>query len=118
MVARQAWMNGTESAMFNRLEEIAESDHPATPVLGARISKALEPLHVDRNFMTSRVNWVVQSSAVDYLHLLLVSMRWLLDAYGIKGRLAISIHDEVRYSRDLTPSLVGPFVHQTCFQIQ
>lgn len=47
--------------------------------------------------MTSRINWVVQSSAVDYLHLLLVSMRWLLDWYNINGRLCISIHDEVRY---------------------
>ena len=47
--------------------------------------------------MTSRVNWVVQSSAVDYLHLMLVSMRWLLDMYQIDGRFSISIHDEVRY---------------------
>lgn len=48
-------------------------------------------------FLTSRVNWVVQSSAVDYLHLMLVCMRWLLSAYNIKGRFCISIHDEVRY---------------------
>jgi len=47
--------------------------------------------------MTSRVNWVVQSSAVDYLHLMLVCMRWLLDNYHINGRFCISIHDEVRY---------------------
>ena len=48
-------------------------------------------------FMPSRINWVVQSSAVDYLHLMLVSMRWLLDEYHIDGRFSISIHDEVRY---------------------
>ena len=42
-------------------------------------------------------NWVVQSSAVDYLHLMLVSMKWLMDYYNINGRLCISIHDEVRY---------------------
>ena len=47
--------------------------------------------------MTSRINWIVQSSAVDYLHLLLVSMRWLMDTYHINGRLCISIHDEIRY---------------------
>lgn len=47
--------------------------------------------------MTSRVNWVVQSSAVDYLHLLLVAMRWLLEEFAIDGRFCISIHDEVRY---------------------
>ena len=48
-------------------------------------------------FMTSRINWVVQSSAVDYLHLMLVCMRWLFDTFKIDGRFSISIHDEVRY---------------------
>lgn len=46
-------------------------------------------------FMTSRVNWVVQSSAVDYLHLMLVCMKWLFTKYNIDGRFCISIHDEV-----------------------
>ena len=45
--------------------------------------------------MTSRVNWVVQSSAVDYLHLMLVCMRWLINSYQINARFCISIHDEV-----------------------
>lgn len=47
--------------------------------------------------MTSRINWVVQSSAVDYLHLMLVSMKWLMEEFSIDGRFCISIHDEVRY---------------------
>lgn len=47
--------------------------------------------------MNSRINWAVQSSAVDYLHLMLVSMKWLLEEYSIDGRFSISIHDEVRY---------------------
>jgi DNA polymerase gamma 1 len=47
--------------------------------------------------MTSRVNWVVQSSAVDYLHLMLTCMQWLIEEYKINARFAISIHDEVRY---------------------
>lgn len=29
--------------MFNKLESIAHSSQPATPVLGCRISRALEP---------------------------------------------------------------------------
>lgn len=48
-------------------------------------------------FITSRVNWVVQSSAVDYLHLMLVAMKWLFEEHEIDGRFCISIHDEVRY---------------------
>lgn len=47
--------------------------------------------------MTSRVNWVVQSSAVDYLHLMMTCMRWLIEKYNINARFAISVHDEVRY---------------------
>ncbi|XP_055412795.1 DNA polymerase subunit gamma-1 isoform X1 [Bubalus kerabau] len=97
VVAERAWMGGTESEMFNKLESIATSDIPRTPVLGCRISRALEPCAVRGEFMTSRVNWVVQSSAVDYLHLMLVAMKWLFEEFAIDGRFCISIHDEVRY---------------------
>lgn len=45
--------------------------------------------------MTSRVNWVVQSSAVDYLHLMLTSMEWLIKKFNLNARLSISVHDEV-----------------------
>ena len=47
-------------------------------------------------YFLSKVNWVVQSSAVDYLHLMLVATKWLSDTYNINGRFGISIHDEVR----------------------
>lgn len=40
---------------------------------------------------------IVQSSAVDFLHLLLVAMNWLCHEYEIDARFVISIHDEVRY---------------------
>lgn len=40
------WTGGTESEMFNKLESIAHSKQPATPVLGCRISRALEPAAV------------------------------------------------------------------------
>ena len=40
------WTGGSESFMFNALEKIANSQEPTTPVLGCRISKALEPKHV------------------------------------------------------------------------
>uniref|UniRef100_A0A674EJR9 DNA polymerase subunit gamma-1 n=1 Tax=Salmo trutta TaxID=8032 RepID=A0A674EJR9_SALTR len=97
VVGQRQWAGGTESEMFNKLESIALSAQPATPVLGCRISRALEPQAVKDEFITSRVNWVVQSSAVDYLHLMLVAMRWLMEEYDIDGRFCVSIHDEVRY---------------------
>lgn len=95
MFEHPQWIGGTESAMFNRLEEIANSKTPVTPFLGGRLSRALEPKDgMDDRYLPTRVNWVVQSGAVDFLHLMLVSMRWLLD---IRARFCISFHDEVRY---------------------
>ena len=73
------------------------SKNPSTPVLGAQITRALDSKLVGRQFLRSRINWVVQSSAVDYLHLLLVAVEWLFDEMGVRGRFIISIHDEVRF---------------------
>lgn len=60
-------------------------------------------------FLPSRVNWVVQSSAVDYLHLMLVCMRWLFDKYEIDGRFSISIHDEVFVARGTVTTYLTTF---------
>lgn len=95
MFEKARWEGGTESAMFNRLEEIAGSDAPVTPFLGCRLSRALEPQEgTEERFLPTRINWVVQSGAVDFLHLMLVSMRWLM---GNRVRFCLSFHDEVRY---------------------
>ncbi|KAF5308309.1 hypothetical protein FQR65_LT06302 [Abscondita terminalis] len=95
MFIKAKWVGGTESAMFNRLEEIANQSEPVTPFLGCRLSRALEPKTTlaDR-FLPTRVNWVVQSGAVDFLHLMLVCMRWLMQD---RARFCLSFHDEVRY---------------------
>lgn len=47
--------------------------------------------------MPSRINWVVQSSGVDYLHMLIVSMEYLIRRFDINARFMIAIHDEIRY---------------------
>lgn len=91
------WHGGSESYMFNALEDIALSKEPRTPVLGCAITDALKPKYTGSQFLTSRVNWVVQSSGVDYLHLLIVSMAHLIDRYQIDARFMLSVHDEVRY---------------------
>ncbi|CAH8477056.1 unnamed protein product [Heterobilharzia americana] len=91
------WQGGSESAVFNQLESIARSSNPCTPFLNAQLTRALNPKLVKNDFLPSRVNWVVQSSAVDYLHCMLVLMRWLINKFKIPARLCISIHDELRY---------------------
>lgn len=94
---RPYWRGGTESYMFNSMEKTATSEDPRTPALGCAITDALKPKYTENQFMTSRVNWVVQSSGVDYLHLLLVSMNYLIRKYDIKARFMLCVHDEVRY---------------------
>jgi len=94
---RAFWHGGTESYMFNALEDIALCKEPRTPILGCAITDALKPKYAGSQFLTSRINWVVQSSAVDYLHMLLVSMSHLIERYDIDARFMLSVHDEVRY---------------------
>ncbi|KAL8923651.1 MAG: hypothetical protein Q9172_003043 [Xanthocarpia lactea] len=92
------WRGGTESLVFNRLEEFAEQERPRTPVLGAGITEALMRRFINKGgFMTSRINWAIQSSGVDYLHLLIISMDYLIRRFNIDARLAITVHDEIRY---------------------
>lgn len=94
---RAFWHGGTESYMFNALEDIALCKEPRTPILGCAITDALKPKYAGTQFLTSRINWVVQSSAVDYLHMMIVSMSHLIDRYNIDARFMLSVHDEVRY---------------------
>ncbi|PSN59410.1 DNA polymeras-like protein gamma [Corynespora cassiicola Philippines] len=95
---RPFWRGGTESFVFNKLEDFAEQERPRTPVLGAGITEALMRRYLTKGgFMTSRINWAIQSSGVDYLHLLIVSMDYLSRLYSVDARLAITVHDEIRY---------------------
>jgi DNA polymerase gamma 1 len=97
--------DGFESATFNFLEIKALEDCPETPILGCRLSQALEALPSDvpdadlfkRRYKRTVINWVIQSSAVDFLHMLLVCMKWLCEKYQINARFVLSIHDEIRY---------------------
>ncbi|KAI9894281.1 MAG: DNA-directed DNA polymerase gamma mip1 [Vezdaea aestivalis] len=92
------WRGGTESLVFNKLEEFAEQERPRTPVLAAGITEALMRRFINKGgFMTSRINWAIQSSGVDYLHLLIVSMDYLIRRFNLSARLAITVHDEIRY---------------------
>lgn len=92
------WRGGTESLVFNKLEEFADQEQPRTPVLGAGITEALMRRFISQGaFLTSRINWAIQSSGVDYLHLLIVSMDYLIRRFNLDARLSLTVHDEIRY---------------------
>jgi DNA polymerase gamma 1 len=44
----KVWEGGSESEMFNKLEDIARSPLPETPVLNSRITQTLEPKRVSK----------------------------------------------------------------------
>ena len=95
---RAFWRGGTESFVFNKLEDFAEQEQPRTPVLAAGITEALMRRYINKGgFMTSRINWAIQSSGVDYLHLLIISMDYLSRRFNLQVRLALTVHDEIRY---------------------
>lgn len=97
------WHGGSESYLFNTLEAIAGHRIPRTPALGCGVTDALKSKYLPNDgvfgsdYLPSRINWVVQSSGVDYLHLLIVTMEYLIERYGIRARYMLSVHDEVRY---------------------
>ncbi|KAH7727232.1 DNA polymerase subunit gamma-1-like protein [Aphelenchoides avenae] len=101
----ELYSGGFESETFNYLVLKSLESAPRTPVLGCRLSQALEPLSgkvpgakkFQQHYKRTVVNWVVQSSAVDFLHMLIVAMEWLCKEYDIRARFVISIHDEIRY---------------------
>ncbi|PUU81498.1 DNA polymerase family A-domain-containing protein [Tuber borchii] len=96
--ARWFWRGGTDSFVFNTLEEFANQERPRTPVLGTGITEALMRDNLSKNgFLPSRINWAIQSSGVDYLHLLIVAMDYLIRKFDLAARLAITVHDEIRY---------------------
>ncbi|KAF8328759.1 hypothetical protein F5887DRAFT_1186091 [Amanita rubescens] len=88
MFDRKFWFGGSESFL-------------RTPVLGFGVTYALSkeylPNEFGSDYMPSRINRVVQSSGVDYLHMLIVSMEYLIKQYHIQARYLISVHDELRY---------------------
>uniref|UniRef100_A0A3Q4GIG5 DNA polymerase subunit gamma-1 n=1 Tax=Neolamprologus brichardi TaxID=32507 RepID=A0A3Q4GIG5_NEOBR len=97
VASQSAWLAITHLLSLNILLSGALLFNFAFFVLLTPSQFSTEKMGYCWEFITSRVNWVVQSSAVDYLHLMLVVMKWLIEEYNIDGRFCISIHDEVRY---------------------
>jgi DNA polymerase gamma 1 len=63
--------------------------------IGSELKSKIVAPPKSNDFLTSRINWTVQSSGVDYLHLILVAMSHLSRVMNIEMRYTPSIHDEV-----------------------
>ena len=99
------YFGGTDSGCFNLMEQLARGQTklgkaennrlPTLPVLGTKISTALRPEVVDRDFHTGRVNWTIQAAGSEILALFLLASHWLAKEFDIPLQFIISIHDEI-----------------------
>ena len=97
-IVSQTYSGGIESAFFEYVgNKTIEPKGSKLPVLGGLAPKNLSAAYVGDQFKTTRENWVVQSSAVDFLHIFLVAMDWLTQQYNIDAVFAISVHDQIRF---------------------
>jgi hypothetical protein len=87
---------GTDSGAFNMMDKIAiHSPTPSLPTLGTKITTALRPSVVGRDFLPGRRNWAIQGTGAEILSIFLVAVHWLAKKKGITTLFIISIHDEI-----------------------
>jgi DNA polymerase gamma 1 len=86
------YIGGLASEAFNAMEAIADSLLQETPVLKAKAPWSLRT----KDFKTTRVNRVIQSSGVDFRDMLICLDQLYRDKLGVQGRLLMTIHDEIR----------------------
>ena len=94
---KSTYQGGIGSNVFNVLDDFSERPDVRTSVLGFKIPDSLNPKYVMSDFKTTRVNWLIQSAGVDFLHLLLTGIRYYTLRLKLDVRLVFPIHDEVRY---------------------
>lgn len=87
------YKNGLASQAFTRMEELADLKQPRTPLTGAYMSGALAGV---KDYKPTRVNWIVQSSGVDFRDMLVLLTEHFYRKLGVDGRLVLTIHDEIR----------------------
>ncbi|CAG8534276.1 4554_t:CDS:2 [Ambispora gerdemannii] len=95
------WHGGSESYTVNGFDDIdnnsytndIKSEDSRTPIL-----KSGKPWGL--RLVDKPVNWVVQSAAVDFQHLLLVSMQHLIKKYQINARLMLMEYDNMHFLCD------------------
>ena len=91
------WRGGVESELFNFFENRTALAEPVLPALGGRLSRCYTaPISAD-TFTTTRCNWLIQSSAVDFLHIFMTNLEYLLAEYEINAAYSLSIHDMIQY---------------------
>jgi DNA polymerase gamma 1 len=96
-VGQGTYVGGSDSFAYNEMTRIANLDIPRNPLSGTRMSTAIRPQNVGKDFFTMRNNWVIQSTGSALLHGFLTAMYYLTQRFGVKARFCMSVHDSVLF---------------------
>lgn len=89
------YKDGLASECFNHINRrIATDPKMVTPVFECVASTSLTS--AKRDFKTTKVNRIVQASGSDWRDSLVVMTKYFYDYYQVRGRLMLTIHDEIR----------------------
>lgn len=87
------YIGGLASRSFTVMERIADSKQPETSFLKNKLTKSLAG---NREYKPTRTNWVIQSLGVDFRDTLVLLTKYFYYKLGVRGRLMMTIHDEIR----------------------
>jgi DNA polymerase gamma 1 len=90
----RGWAGGLASQAFNGMAAIADSRTPRTPVTNRTITRVLQN---NKEYATTRQNWVIQASGADMRDLWVVLVLFYFRNLEIDGRLCLTLHDEARF---------------------
>jgi DNA polymerase gamma 1 len=91
------YSGGSDSYAYNEMSRVANESVPCNPLSRTKMSTALRPKTVGKDFFTVRNNWVIQSTGSAMLHAFLTAMEYLLRKYSIEARFCLSVHDSVLF---------------------
>ena len=89
---------GIARTMFGTLRELSQVPAIRTAILGCRVPESLDHTYCNRNFITTRQNWLIQSAGVDCIHALLTILNTFLIEYEIDAILLLHRHDAVYFA--------------------
>jgi DNA polymerase gamma 1 len=89
----EGYTGGLFSEAFNAMAKIANAKVPRSPLTQAKMTRALAGVF---DYSTTRKNWVIQTSGADFRDYLVILTIHFWDLLGVRGRLLMTIHDEIR----------------------
>ncbi len=87
------YVGGLASDKFNGIAEIISKPAMKSLVLKVQCPAAIDHYNTGKDFITTKSNWVIQTSGVDVLHLTITIATYLMQQYNVSARFATAIHD-------------------------